>query len=1508
MKFLSDILAKAGLTVDGVVTLNNTATGQTPAANDDSTKLATTAWVRGFVTPYSLPIASGTTLGGIKIGSGLAIDGTGIVSVAASGVGAIRALQQITATAGQTVFTVSGGYTPGLIDVFLNGVLLTPTAIVATNGNSFTLADAAVSGDLLDVFVYNPIYNGFISSTDQVPEGIVNFYYTNARARAAISLTVTGASGASTYDSGTGVLNVPTYTLSGLGGVPTSRTITIDGVTYDLTANRTWNILPVGGAVGDILAKNSATNYDVAWIANYTSQVQHYVKLGAAMTAGTAVYVSGSTGNAGTNMIVSKASNATEATSSKTIGLLASGGIQNDIVFVVTEGLVSGIDTSTAVAGDPVWLGTNGQLIFGLVNKPYAPAHLVFIGIVTRVQQNNGEIFVKVQNGFEFEELHNLSVKNASDGDMIKYVASTGLWTKIAATTNNITEGTNLYYTDARVNTYLTANGYATQTYVNTAVSNLVASAPSTLDTLNELAIALGNDPNFATTIATSIGTKVPQTRTLTINGTAYDLSADRSWSIASGVTSFNTRTGAITSTSGDYTTAQVTESGNLYYTDARVRLAISLTTTGTSGAASYDNITGILNIPQYQGGVTSFNTRTGAITLSSTDVTTALTYTPVTNARTLTINGTAYDLTADRTWTVGVNPSARTIQTYTATASQTTFTVTGGYIVGLVDVFINGVRLTSADFTASNGTTVVLTTGTGVNNIVDIIKYTSAFTASSALRQVTYFTATAGQTTFTVSYTPGLIDIFYNGSKLASSEYTASNGTSIVLANAAALNDSLEIISYAYSVGAFSGQAQLNGTGLVRMSGTTVSYDNATYATQSYVTTAVANLVNAAPSTLDTLNELATALGNDANFATTITTSIATKQPQLSGTGFVKISGTTISYDNSTYLTTASASSTYLPLIGGTLTGILNGITATFTHSSGETIVLSKGTGPSIKFSKTIATAQDWALAGEGSAFKLYDYTAGTTPFQIAVTTGAATFNSTALFQGNSLTIGNATSATNVQLIINGVSGKAQRIYFQNSGTDQWLLGAGAASETSAFELYNASGTIVMSVDKTTSATTFNGGGTNVPFIIKSSNAGGTILGLTNTNGGPYNWGFNAYSNGSLFFQYGTLGAGSNPFYITSAGAGTFASSVSAASLSIGSTTNATNPANGSIVSAGGLGLGGDIFMHPFNANQSNYGYVKTSATTVNTTTLIIGTTYGFGTNVDAVSFYNGSATFTNGISVGADGSFGNLRTGNSAGGTVLNILGSSSSSTSAQLNLTQVWNGVQYPIILKNIYNPVGGAASSVFTLSTTQWNGSTALSTERLRIDGNDGVITIGDTLGYTFMQKGNFYSKGGGGMFTANLLSGGWGKHISLQRNDSVKWAIGVDGSDNFGILDSADSFIMTLTTGGVMTANTFKSNVTPGSPTLDSSGSFVTLANGAYVDFPGMSGMIIVNNTGTGALQVFICGGGNTASLGSVVNVTGTMTHSPGVGGYRFTNNTGSSWTFAFQVLKTRGTA
>lgn len=201
-----------------------------------------------------------------------------------------------------------------------------------------------------------------------------------------------------------------------------------------------------GGTTGQVLAKVDGTDYNTYWTsslpsAGYTSVIKHEVKLGESIAKGQAVYVSSADG---TNMIVSKASNASEQTSSKTMGLLESGGSTNTKVNVISEGLLAGLDTHTANAGDPVWLGTDGNLIYGLANKPHAPQHLVFIGIVTRVNQNNGEIFVRPQNGFELDELHNVQITSTpNNGDVLTYESSTGLYKmKPVVATGNIDGGT----------------------------------------------------------------------------------------------------------------------------------------------------------------------------------------------------------------------------------------------------------------------------------------------------------------------------------------------------------------------------------------------------------------------------------------------------------------------------------------------------------------------------------------------------------------------------------------------------------------------------------------------------------------------------------------------------------------------------------------------------------------------------------------------------------------------------------------------------------------------------------------------------------------------------------------------------------------------------------------------------------------------------------------------------------------------------------------------------------
>jgi hypothetical protein len=123
-------------------------------------------------------------------------------------------------------------------------------------------------------------------------------------------------------------------------------------------------------------------------------------------------------------------------------------------------------------------------------------------------------------------------------------------------------------------------------------------------------------------------------------------------------VTSVFGRQGAITALPGDYDTDMVKEKTNLYFSNARARAALSVTTTGSTGPATYNALTGVINIPQYQNefnGVSSFNTRTGAVTLTALDVTTALTYTPV-------------DIETDPVW------GAQKVLYYTKVESDATF------------------------------------------------------------------------------------------------------------------------------------------------------------------------------------------------------------------------------------------------------------------------------------------------------------------------------------------------------------------------------------------------------------------------------------------------------------------------------------------------------------------------------------------------------------------------------------------------------------------------------------------------------------------------------------------------------------------------------------------------------------------------------------------------------------------------------------------------------------------
>jgi hypothetical protein len=106
----------------------------------------------------------------------------------------------------------------------------------ATTGQLYkkTIAElqAAIGGAVISV---NGLVGTVVLDTDDIQELVspTNKWFTDARARGAISLTVTGSSGASTYNSGTGVLNIPTYTLAGLGGISATFLSGGTGISYN---------------------------------------------------------------------------------------------------------------------------------------------------------------------------------------------------------------------------------------------------------------------------------------------------------------------------------------------------------------------------------------------------------------------------------------------------------------------------------------------------------------------------------------------------------------------------------------------------------------------------------------------------------------------------------------------------------------------------------------------------------------------------------------------------------------------------------------------------------------------------------------------------------------------------------------------------------------------------------------------------------------------------------------------------------------------------------------------------------------------------------------------------------------------------------------------------------------------------------------------------------------------------------------------------------------------------
>jgi hypothetical protein len=145
---------------------------------------------------------------------------------------------------------------------------------------------------------------------------------------------------------------------------------------------------------------------------------------GATLVKGTAVYITGASGQRPT---VSKALATSDATSAQTLGLVSANIANNSNGNVTIIGLIKDFDTSAYTDGQQLYLSptTAGALT---ATKPVAPNHMVYIAVVEHSDATTGRLFVKVQNGYELDELHDVAIASKANNDSIYYNSTTGLW------------------------------------------------------------------------------------------------------------------------------------------------------------------------------------------------------------------------------------------------------------------------------------------------------------------------------------------------------------------------------------------------------------------------------------------------------------------------------------------------------------------------------------------------------------------------------------------------------------------------------------------------------------------------------------------------------------------------------------------------------------------------------------------------------------------------------------------------------------------------------------------------------------------------------------------------------------------------------------------------------------------------------------------------------------------------------------------------------------------------
>ena len=304
--------------------------------------------------------------------------------------------------------------------------------------------------------------------------------------------------------------------------------------------------------------------------------------------------------------------------------LVASGGISSgNAIILNSNGTVSAISTTnTSFIGFAATSATNGNNVDIIVAGPVTGLS----GLLT-----NSEVLVSSTGTLKFSRTLPSDIKvgtATSTTELFLYSTSTMDVYALAKAKAELADfSVNTASAGSNGLTYNSSTGvfdftpvdlttFATQSYVDTEIANLVNSAPTSLDTLDELAAALNDDANFASTVTNSIGTKAPlaspaltgtptaptassSTNTTQIATTAFvqteitdkieftNLSVSTASASSGGALSYNNATGQFT-----FTPADLSGAGNASLNS----FSVTTNTPSGSGALSYNNSTGVFS------------------------------------------------------------------------------------------------------------------------------------------------------------------------------------------------------------------------------------------------------------------------------------------------------------------------------------------------------------------------------------------------------------------------------------------------------------------------------------------------------------------------------------------------------------------------------------------------------------------------------------------------------------------------------------------------------------------------------------------------------------------------------------------------------------------------------------------------------------------------------------------------------------------------------------------------